>query len=103
MDCLNLLLLEDVTRKERNHQEHDQDEKRPGAEELLGANFRIICHPRSPSEPSLPTLLEPRGVSFGRVPSGSVSDSAALPIRSHWSVSSWTPLCETGDERGQVV
>lgn len=43
MDCLDLLLLQNVTRKERENQQHDQNEQRPGAKELLGARFGSIC------------------------------------------------------------
>jgi hypothetical protein len=43
MDRLDLLLLEEVTRKEREHQQGNQDKKRPGAKDLFGSGLRSFC------------------------------------------------------------
>jgi hypothetical protein len=42
VDRLDLLLLQYITRKQGKHQQHDQDEKSPGAEELFLSGFGNI-------------------------------------------------------------
>ena len=44
MHSLDLLLLKDVTRKQGEHQQHNHDKQRPGAEELLAARFGRIAY-----------------------------------------------------------
>jgi hypothetical protein len=39
VDCLDLPLLQDVTREKSKHQQGNHYKERPGAEELLGAGF----------------------------------------------------------------
>jgi hypothetical protein len=51
MDRLDLLLLQYITRKQGKHQQHDQDEKSPGAEELLLSGFRSIWNSSSATDP----------------------------------------------------
>lgn len=84
MDGLDLLLLQNVTRKEREYQQHDQNEQRPGAEELLGARFGSICFNHHRLDIARRTEVEGEG----RVPSsGSDSYSATLPRSSSRGIS----------------
>lgn len=53
MNSLDLLLLEHVAGKQRAHQQHDQDKKRPGAKELLGCRFGHISYIPLLSEPAV--------------------------------------------------
>ena len=62
MDGLDLLLLEDVAREQRKHQQHNHDKQGPGAVDLLRARFGRICQSRQ-SERSRPTqtIISGRG------------------------------------------
>jgi hypothetical protein len=51
MNRLDLLLLQDIARKQGKHQQHDQDEKSPGAEELLFSGLRSIWNSSSATDP----------------------------------------------------
>ena len=44
MNSLNLPLLKNIAGKQGKNQEHDHDEKRPGAKELLSTGFGRFCN-----------------------------------------------------------
>lgn len=86
MNRLDLLLLQDIARKQGKHQQHDQDEKSPGAEELLFSGLRSIWNSSSATD-STEVSEYKRST---RVPSSGSSESAALPAEQRHQVSHGT-------------
>lgn len=77
MHRLNLPLLQDIAREQGEHQERDQDEQRPGAEELLLAGLGNLY----PLLDVIRKVASERASSKCVPSSGSVSESIALSVR----------------------